>query len=262
MARAWRDMDTGGTLMLGVDQHHRYLMMSPECRFVDPHMNVEGRMGVEGGGVRTRPFPATTGPGRKVDGRAVMALTNSRLYDGCSPCGNSCVTGRSDPELMDRTSVRRTVTGDVACESCGRLPHPRQRRLRSARLAVRLPIELLLLVLVIAGGLPLIAAVALLAFTMTIPVIYVVRPSLMRSLGWSNASFRGVRNDLGVCAGPPIAALALVHSSTAALALRVSVSDSPGARLSEIREVAEPGSRQGLSEAAFQPGTGPRSSWH
>lgn len=42
---AWRGLDTGETLMLGVDQHHGYSMMSPGCRLVDPRVNVEGAAG-------------------------------------------------------------------------------------------------------------------------------------------------------------------------------------------------------------------------
>ena len=34
--------DTGETLMCGVDQHHRYPMVSPGCRLVDMRVNVEG----------------------------------------------------------------------------------------------------------------------------------------------------------------------------------------------------------------------------
>jgi hypothetical protein len=100
----------------------------------------------------------------------------------------------------------------------------------------------------------------------------------------AHPNFRGVRNELAVstreqvhacdlfaaahAAGSihaqawPITPLALVDSSTEALHLATSVSDNPRERLSEIREVAELGNRPGLSEAAFQPGTGPRSSWH
>jgi hypothetical protein len=53
-----------------------------------------------------------------------------------------------------------------------------------------------------------------------------------------------------------------VEDSTEALALGTPVSDNPRERLSEFREVAELGNRPGLSEAAFQPGTGPRWSQH
>ena len=37
-----RDSETGETLICGVDQHHRYPMVSPRCRLVDLRVNVEG----------------------------------------------------------------------------------------------------------------------------------------------------------------------------------------------------------------------------
>jgi len=51
--------------------------------------------------------------------------------------------------------------------------------------------------------------------------------------------------------------LALVESSTTALTLAAPVSENPRERPSEIPVVVEIGNRPGLSEAAFQPGTGP-----
>jgi hypothetical protein len=47
VALACRDLNTGETLMQGVDQHHRYSMMSPGCRLVDLRMNVEGAAGLK-----------------------------------------------------------------------------------------------------------------------------------------------------------------------------------------------------------------------
>jgi hypothetical protein len=235
---------------------------------------------------------------------------------------------------MDRTAVRRTATRDVVCGSCGRPPHPSERRL-SATLAVVLPIDLLLLALLIGDGGPFIATSVLFAITTTIAVISVVEPLFMRPFGgwlhepeppthrrrsdsaklWStrvavgenpgvleklpgqltptdseilslqaHPNFRGGRNELGVSARErvlasdmfaaahaagtihgqawTITALAPVDGSSEALALGTSFSDNPLERLCEIREVPELGNRPGLSEAAFQPGTGARSIRH
>ena len=96
--------------------------------------------------------------------------------------------------------------------------------------------------------------------------------------------FRGVRNELvasapaqvdasdlvaaALAAGTndvrtwPTTARALVDSSTRTLALAAPVRENPRQRVDEIPDVAEMGTRPGLSEAAFRPGTGPRSSHH
>jgi hypothetical protein len=41
-AVARQDSGTGETLICGVDQHHRYPMVSTRCRLVDLRVNVEG----------------------------------------------------------------------------------------------------------------------------------------------------------------------------------------------------------------------------
>jgi hypothetical protein len=96
----------------------------------------------------------------------------------------------------------------------------------------------------------------------------------------AHPNFRGVRNGLNVSAPEqvdasdlvaaahaagttevrawPTTALALVYSSTRALALAAPVSENPREHPSEIPDVVEVGNPPGLSEAAFQPGTGPR----
>jgi hypothetical protein len=189
-----------------------------------------------------------------------MARTNGRLYDRGSPCGNSCATVRPDPEWMHRTFVRRTATGDVVCESSGRLPQPRRRRLRLARLAVLFPIELLLLVLVMGEGLPLLAAAAVLAITTVILSILLVEPLSLRPLGrWQHDSEPPTHRRLSNSAALWPRQVAVEDWAEA---LGASVSDSPRERLPEIPDVAQFGNRPGLSEGAFRPGTGPRSSWH
>jgi hypothetical protein len=60
----------------------------------------------------------------------------------------------------------------------------------------------------------------------------------------------------------PTGALALVYSSTTALALAAPVSENPREHPSEVPDVGEIGSRPGLSDAAFEPGTGPRWGHH
>lgn len=68
----------------------------------------------------------------------------------------------------------------LACEVCGRLPHPRRTRLALAKLAAVFPVELALHALVIHYELPYLLTVTLLAVTTTILVIWVVEPGAMR----------------------------------------------------------------------------------
>jgi hypothetical protein len=78
--------------------------------------------------------------------------------------------------------LRRSVTAGMACDVCGRLPHPHRLRLTFAKLAAILPVELALHAAVLALHPPYLAAVALLAVTTTALVIWVVEPSAMRLL--------------------------------------------------------------------------------
>jgi hypothetical protein len=70
----------------------------------------------------------------------------------------------------------------MACDVCGRLPHPHRLRLTLAKLAAILPVELALHAGVIALHPPYLVAVGLLAVTTTALVIWVVEPSAMRLL--------------------------------------------------------------------------------
>ncbi len=70
----------------------------------------------------------------------------------------------------------------MACDVCGRLPHPHRLRLTFAKLAAILPVELALHAAVLALHPPYLATVALLAVTTTALVIWVVEPSAMRLL--------------------------------------------------------------------------------
>jgi hypothetical protein len=82
--------------------------------------------------------------------------------------------------------MAHTTTGDgtpgLACEVCGRLPHPHKARLALVKLAAVFPIELLLHGLVIYFHLSYALTVTLLAVSTTVLVIWVVEPSAMRLL--------------------------------------------------------------------------------
>ncbi|MFJ9370341.1 amino acid-binding protein [Nocardia sp. NPDC101769] len=84
--------------------------------------------------------------------------------------------------------MRQTEIHTLACEVCGRLPHPKRTRMALAKLAAVLPVELALHALVIHFELPYLATVSVLAVTATILVIWVVEPGAMRYLGrWLHA---------------------------------------------------------------------------
>lgn len=84
--------------------------------------------------------------------------------------------------------LRRAVTAGMACDVCGRLPHPRRLRLTLAKLAAVFPVELALHGLVLALHPPYLVTVCVLAVVTTALVIWVVEPSTMRLLrGWLHA---------------------------------------------------------------------------
>lgn len=116
---------------------------------------------------------------------------------------------------MDST-VTGAVTTGLACEVCGRLPHPRRFRLTLAKLAAVFPVELLLHAVVVYYHLPYAVTVALLAVTTTILVIWVVEPSAMRLLRvWLHAPAHRTRGQL--------------NEAAALWRIRVTVDDRPGA---------------------------------
>ncbi|MFF2549618.1 amino acid-binding protein [Nocardia sp. NPDC058058] len=78
--------------------------------------------------------------------------------------------------------MRQSEVHALACEVCGRLPHPRRTRLTLAKLAAVFPVELALHALVLHLEIPYLAAVAILTVTTTILVIWVVEPGAMRYL--------------------------------------------------------------------------------
>ncbi|WP_067688867.1 amino acid-binding protein [Nocardia jejuensis] len=78
--------------------------------------------------------------------------------------------------------MRQTEVHALACEVCGRLPHPRRTRLTLAKLAAVFPVELALHALVVHLELSYLVTVAVLTITTTILVIWVVEPGAMRYL--------------------------------------------------------------------------------
>ncbi|MEV6214035.1 amino acid-binding protein [Nocardia sp. NPDC051833] len=116
---------------------------------------------------------------------------------------------------MWRIAVRPRVTA-LACEVCGRLPHPRRTRLALAKLAAVFPVELALHALVIHLHPPYLLTVALLTITTTILVIWVVEPGAMRMLG-------------GWLHGPELRHRDRIDEAQALWRIRVRLADRPGA---------------------------------
>ena len=115
--------------------------------------------------------------------------------------------------MSDRT---RTTATALACEACGRLPHPPRLRLTLAKLAAVFPLELGAHAFFLHHHLSYLTTVALLAVTATVLVIWVVEPSAMRLLGgWLHA--RAVRDHHRL------------HGAPALWRIRTTVPDHPGA---------------------------------
>ena len=112
--------------------------------------------------------------------------------------------------------VMNSPTTALACDSCGRLPHPHRLRLALVKLAAVFPVELLLHALVLHLHPPYALAVSILTITTTVLVIWVVEPSAMRFLrAWLHA--------------PAVRARGHVHHAPALWRLRVTLDDEPGA---------------------------------
>ncbi|APE36465.1 amino acid-binding protein [Nocardia mangyaensis] len=116
---------------------------------------------------------------------------------------------------MWRFAVRPRVT-TLACEVCGRLPHPRRTRLALAKLAAVFPVELALHALVIHLHPPYLVTVVVLTVTTTILVIWVVEPSAMRMLG-------------GWLHGPELRHRDRIDAAPTLWRIRVRLADRPGA---------------------------------
>src|SRR6185436_4751010 len=116
-------------------------------------------------------------------------------------------------------------TSALACEVCGRLPHPRKVRLALAKLTAVFPIELLLHAVVVYFDMSFVLTVTLLAVTTTVLVIWVVEPSAMRLLTrWLHA--------------PAIHARARLHGAESLWRIRVTHQDQGGALAAFTPELA------------------------
>jgi hypothetical protein len=94
-------------------------------------------------------------------------------------------------------TLTRAHGTELACDSCGRLPHPHKARLTLVKLLAVSPLELALHAAVLAVHPPLVVSVALLALSSTLLVIWVVEPAAMRLLRtWLHAPAVRSRNRL------------------------------------------------------------------
>ena len=106
-------------------------------------------------------------------------------------------------------------TSGLACEVCGRLPHPRKLRLALAKLTAVFPIELLLHALVVYFHASFVLTVILLSVSTTVLVIWVVEPSAMRLLTrWLHAPALHARKGL--------------HGAESLWRIRTKLDDRPG----------------------------------
>jgi hypothetical protein len=125
---------------------------------------------------------------------------------------------------MDHTTPDAGTSG-LACEVCGRLPHPRKLRLTLAKLTAVFPIELLLHALVIHFHTSYALTVTILAITTTVLVIWVVEPSTMRLLTrWLHAPALHAREQL--------------HGAESLWRIRVTLDDEPDSLEAITHELA------------------------
>src|SRR5664279_5586016 len=125
---------------------------------------------------------------------------------------------------MDHTTPGAGTSG-LACEVCGRLPHPRKLRLTLAKLTAVFPIELLLHALVIHFHTSYPLTVTVLAITTTVLVIWVVEPSAMRLLTrWLHAPALHAREQL--------------HEAESLWRIRVTLDDEPDSLEAITHELA------------------------
>jgi uncharacterized membrane protein YqjE len=126
---------------------------------------------------------------------------------------------------MDNTAPGAGTHG-LACEVCGRLPHPHKVRLTFAKLTAVFPIELLLHALVIHFHTTYALTVAILAIATTVLVIWVVEPSAMHLLTrWLHA--------------PAIHAVQRLHAAESLWRVRATIDDQPGSLEAVTHELAE-----------------------
>ena len=143
---------------------------------------------------------------------------------------------------MDNTAPG-AGTHELACEVCGRLPHPHKLRLTLAKLTAVFPIELLLHALVIHFHTSYALTVAILAIATTVLVIWVVEPSAMRLLTrWLHA--------------PALHAVQRIHAAESLWRIRVTLDDQPGSLEAITHELAA--LRATILDLRVPPSTG----WH
>jgi hypothetical protein len=115
---------------------------------------------------------------------------------------------------MNHTTSNKGTSG-LACEVCGRLPHPRKLRLALAKLTAVFPIELLLHALVVYFHMSFVLTVTILAVSTTVLVIWVLEPSAMRLLArWLHA--------------PALHTRKRVHGAETLWRVRAKLEDQPG----------------------------------
>jgi hypothetical protein len=84
--------------------------------------------------------------------------------------------------------LRTALTGGLACDVCGRLPHPRRLRLTVAKLLAIFPVEFALHAIVLALHPSYLMGVSVLVVVTTALAIWVIEPSTMRLLrSWLHA---------------------------------------------------------------------------
>ena len=117
---------------------------------------------------------------------------------------------------LGHREAMNSPTTALACDSCGRLPHPHRLRLALVKLTAVFPVELLLHALVLHLHPPYALAVSILTITTTVLVIWVVEPSATRFLrAWLHA--------------PAVRDRGHVHHAPALWRIRVTLDDEPGA---------------------------------
>lgn len=126
---------------------------------------------------------------------------------------------------MRRTGVQHRA---LACDVCGRMPHPRRVRLTMAKLGAVFPVELALHALVIHYHPPYLLTVLLLTISTTLLVIWVVEPSAMRVLGnWLH--------------GPELHTRDRITRASALWRIRAHLADRPGQLQALARSLAQRG---------------------
>ena len=147
-----------------------------------------------------------------------------RLEAVASFARNACATVVGQSFGMDHTTADAGTSG-LACEVCGRLPHPRKLRLTLAKLASVFPVELLLHALVIHFHTSYALTVTVLAVSTTVLVIWVVEPSAMRLLTrWLHA--------------PAVHARERLHAAESLWRVRVTLDDQLGSMQTITPELA------------------------